>query len=456
MQARLASGVIGLAGLTIVFGQAHVGAVPGNERASGVDGGEPDVIVGDISGFANYEAEGGIDAYAVGTTSCNIGSAPLSWFNFNNQHPVIGQNMFRLKDGRFEHIGQAFVKHGFAALNGNLCGTCMPTPSTSLGIGCSDPYSAPLNGSRTYLGPKWQIDATTGFFPYPFHDPPWSGEIARRLQVRQVDVQAALNPGASYWVEGQYVHPEDAAIHGRSTNNVGYREVELSSEGDITGFASLTVRMLPALHAWTVVDPEVVYERVIDPAQGSFFVAHRVYERGGGLYEYEYAVLNFDSDRSARRFAVPVPAGVAVTNVGFHDVDYHSGEPWQGTDWVSTVGGGEVRWETETFAQNEEANALRWGTLYNFRFTAEAAPSNRPATLELFKPGPQNELTVVVAGPSLTPCAADVNGDEVVDVLDLLELFDRWGASASLADVNRDGTVDVLDLLEVLLAWGAC
>ena len=52
-------------------------------------------------------------------------------------------------------------------------------------------------------------------------------------------------------------------------------------------------------------------------------------------------------------------------------------------------------------------------------------------------------------------CPADITGDSVVDVLDLLEVLSQWGGSGS-ADITGDGIVDVLDLLEVLGAWGEC
>ena len=54
-------------------------------------------------------------------------------------------------------------------------------------------------------------------------------------------------------------------------------------------------------------------------------------------------------------------------------------------------------------------------------------------------------------------CPADVTGDGVVDVLDLLAVLAAWGsAGGGGEDITGDGVVDVLDLLEVLAAWGPC
>jgi hypothetical protein len=55
-----------------------------------------------------------------------------------------------------------------------------------------------------------------------------------------------------------------------------------------------------------------------------------------------------------------------------------------------------------------------------------------------------------------SPCPADVNGDAVVDVLDLLLVLAAWGNTSGPEDINGDGIVNVLDLLEVLAAWGPC
>ena len=65
-----------------------------------------------------------------------------------------------------------------------------------------------------------------------------------------------------------------------------------------------------------------------------------------------------------------------------------------------------------------------------------------------------SQWIVQVTAPT---CPEDINGDEVVDVSDLLEIIDSWGTCATCdADINADGIVDVTDLLMVIDAWGAC
>jgi hypothetical protein len=68
--------------------------------------------------------------------------------------------------------------------------------------------------------------------------------------------------------------------------------------------------------------------------------------------------------------------------------------------------------------------------------------------------------TAISAAAALTVSAnpADLNGDGIVDVLDLLILLDSWGACNDCdgcpADFNGDCSVDVLDLLFLLDNWG--
>ena len=58
--------------------------------------------------------------------------------------------------------------------------------------------------------------------------------------------------------------------------------------------------------------------------------------------------------------------------------------------------------------------------------------------------------------PDSCDCPEDINGDWVVDVLDLLAVLAAWGNPGGPEDVNADGMVDVLDLLAILAKWGPC
>lgn len=54
-------------------------------------------------------------------------------------------------------------------------------------------------------------------------------------------------------------------------------------------------------------------------------------------------------------------------------------------------------------------------------------------------------------------CAADLNADDVVNVLDLLLMLAAWGSNPGHpADLNGDDLVNVLDVLLMLTEWGAC
>ena len=367
----------------------------------------PDVIVGELNGISNYGTVGDITAFAVGTTSCNVGDEELLWFANQALHPVIAQNMYRLKDNRFEQIGMSWLKHGFFALSEDECGCgCAGTDGTTLGVGCSDPYTSGLNGSQSGLGPHFEVNATTGEYAYPFAFRGQTGNaIYKRLQVHNSDLNAAQNAGALYFVEGHYVTPDDAAL-AEKDNNASYQRVTVTPTGGTFTLSLVDVTEIerPAIQAWRDFDASVLLRSLIDPEDGLFRLASRCSDNGDGTFHYEYALYNMNSHRSARSFSVPIASDVVVTNLGFHDVDYHSGEPYDGTDWPGSVGGGVVAWSTSTFSTDENANALRWGTTYNFRFDANSAPQTATATVGYFRPGVDPETGQVSACiPSASP-----------------------------------------------------
>jgi hypothetical protein len=377
-------------------------------------GAGPDVIVGDIPDVSNFTsggAVGGFRAYSIGTTSCNLGTQELTWNSGTNQHPVISQNLYRLANGRYEQIGQAWLKHGFCALQGTVCSSgCSPSPlgCGALGILCSDPYSASLNGGQSGLGPKWQVNASSGLFPFPYTDSSGSGELYKRLQALDTDLTTA---GASYFVASMYVQPEDAAAH-NNNNNESYRRVSFAAGSRNMTLLDSTQRMQPGIQAWKDNDPAVTLTNVDVASDGRFIVASKATDLGGGVWHYEYAVQNLNSNRSGQAFGIPIPSGSAVTNVGFHDVPYHSGEPNSaGADWTPTVGATSVSWATSVWTSGTDTstNALRWDTIYNYRFDCNAAPGSGSATITLFRPGSPATATGVVVVPGGGPPPPPVN-----------------------------------------------
>ena len=365
----------------------------------------PNVIVGDIVGTMNHGALGGITAYSVGTTSCNLGSCWLNWISGTQEHPVIGQNMYRLKDGRFEQIGQAWLKHGFSALAQNVCGTCqLPGTNTRLGVNCSDPYSAGLNGGQDGMGPKEDVNPLTGVFLFPDSRIDLEGNaIYKRLQVHTADVNPALNAGALYFVEAQYVTRDDARVDNQS-DNASYRTVTVNAASPFNlTLTGTTQRTKPAIQAWKVAD-STVRESSIKGNDGTFFISAKATALGGEVWRYEYAIQNLTFHRAGQSFTVPIQPGATITNVGFHDVDYHSGEPFSGADWTPTVTPTSVSWATQTYDVNPNANALRWGTLYNFRFDANVAPGLTAVSIGVFRPESPTSLSTIQVAPG--PCGA--------------------------------------------------
>jgi cysteine-rich repeat protein len=381
----------------------------------------PDVIVADLYSILNYGVEGSIAAVSVGTTSCNIGDLPATWVANTNQHPVIAQNMFRLKDGRFEQIGMSWLKHGFFAVNGTACfPNCQGTDGSALGVRCSDPYSASLNGAQSNLGPRYQVNANTGYFPYPPANPSYTGIVARRLQVHINDLDTTLNPGALYYIEGHYVTPDEPAWR-NSDNNASYKRASVSGAGTSVSVAlsGSTFREAPAIRAWKRADPSVVETDIRVPSEGLFIMAAKATPLPDDFWSYEYAVYNMNSHRSAGSFRVPIDPASSIRNIGFHDVHYHSGEPFSGQDWNATVTSVAITWATVPFAQNSNANALRWSTLYNFRFESDAPPQSTTIRLGLFRPGDPEHVDAASIGPATN--VDDCNHNSVPDSIDILD-----------------------------------
>ncbi|MCH8166200.1 MAG: hypothetical protein IH889_11380 [Planctomycetes bacterium] len=490
MRMRIFVGSVALAGAVITVAQLNAGddirkttgrsnTVADSGGVAGVIG--PDVIYTNMGSISNYGPVGGIRAYSLGSHTCNIGDQNLLWL-FDGT-PGLAMNAYRLHDGLLMQIGMSWVKHACCAAAGSGCGmACNGQGGNVLGVGCRDVYGSGYNAIQSNLGPRSGINAYSGAFSTI---PGGSGDaIFRRLQVAESDLSSTNYPGALYFAEGVYAATDDAQ-NANWLNNASYKRVTISPSFVMSEAGSIYLTT-PAIYAWRdhgngvgIPDNTVQIVNADVPGEGRFIVGARAGDNGDGTWRYNYAVFNLNSHRSGGSFSLPVPSGVMVSNVGFHDVPYHSGEPYDNTDWTSTVGATSVSWSSpQTYAENPDSNALRWGTMYTFWFDADSPPT--PATVEigLFRPGSPALVTANALGPTepITN-SPDLNGDGCVDSKDLTILLGAWcsavndpnppsppcenctQANLDLADIvgpfggPPDGCVDSADLTELLGEW---
>lgn len=415
----------------------------------------PDVICGVLNGVNNYGAVGDIRAYSIGTTACNKGDSPANWIDNTLNHPVISTTLFKYDNGRMTQIGVSFVKHSFAALQGNECGFgCAGDGSwQSLGSGCSDPYGPGLNGAQDDLGPRFEVNAYTGGYLTP---PSWANQtgnsIYKRLQVPTAEVQA---PGAKFFAEGQYVTLDDAQA-GNQFNNASYRPMNINQSNYSMSLAGSTIRETPAIFAWQVEDPSVTISQVDVPGEGRFYLASKAVDLGGGTYRYEYGLYNMNSHRSAGSITIPVNTG--TSNYGFHDIHYHSGEPYDGTDWSPVDNGSSVTWSTVDYATNENANAVRWGTMYNFWFESDSAPTTGDVEIGLFRPGAGDSVTGSAVVPTASaPCVADfAEPFGVLNFFDVSTYISDYNGGKLSADLAEPfGTLNFFDVSAFISLYNA-
>ena len=395
-------------------------------EAGGVPG--PDVIVGDLTGLAQFGSAGTQVGLAVGTDSCNAGTIDLHWFaNPINDHPVIPQNLYRMSGGpandeRFEQIGQSQMKHAFTALTGNICGFgCNGVGGSNLGSGCSDPYGASLN-SGPNLGSRAWANPFTGAYPRNDSSTPNNSHgghshngVSHRILVEKADLDTSQNQNASYYAEAQYVTPHEwawcQANPGQCNmyNNVSYRKYNVSGTTSFSfSSAGSTQRTKRAVSAW----PGATFVE-IEPAPGQdgrAVLAYKITNPSQGLWHYEYAIFNENLDRAIQSFSLPIGAMISLSNFGWHAPPQHPGWSADGTadnagfsnlPWNRSFAADYMTWSSESFAQNPNANAIRWGTMYNIRFDSDRGPEPTNAIIGFLKTGAPMSVPVLAPG---SPC----------------------------------------------------
>jgi hypothetical protein len=427
----------------------------------------PDDVTGDIASLDQLGREGnvgeGIVGLGVSSEDCNVGDVGILVLPLPDvRHRLIEANLYRLSGfsgaTRFEQIGQSWLKHTYGPSLGNVCGLgCRPfdcgNPNDDLCPGCSDAYSA-IQFAPCDLGPRSAVHPFTvampggdnlgeggscpGNFPannHIGHDHPHTDifdyfGIKHRLQVRDVDLDPTMNPGARYFAEVAYLTPDEYLLHnGNQNNNVSHREFSVSGpdQDGVFVFTPLfdTVRESPAIDAWPGAAQSLIEPYPLE--DGRAFVVYQVTDLGAGLWHYEYAIYNMNLDAAVGSLRIPVASSVRVSNVGFHAPLAHAPEPnaddYSTAPWTVTRAGGNLTFATDDFSADPLANAIRYGTAYNFRFDADTAPTPATAPVGIFKTA--DTALVPVLGPSAPIPAAS-----------------RWGlASLALLLLNAGSIV---------------
>ena len=405
------------------------GASPGGTLMPG-----PDIIVGDLPDMVQVGSEGSQVGLGVATTSCNIGDQPVNFHALpETDHPFFPQNFYRMSGGadntaRFEQVGQAWIKHAFGADELDECNVGCDTSNcvqfSQLCPGCADPYLADENGWYQLLGSRAWVNPFTGFFlsnPDPTNHTGHNDiGASHRIRVNVDDLNTTLNPGATYFAEAAYwtaqeyqwcqSHPGQCNMY----NNTSHRQFLVFGT---TSFSfspvGTTARMQPAIEAWTnaTISPQLQPDPGND---GVWYLGYKVTNPSTGTWHYEYALYNMNLDRSIQSFSVPLGAGVNVSNIGFHappqepgwaNDNIPGGNGYSSTPWSNDYqpGSNSITWNCETFAQNQAANAIRFGTLYNFRFDADQPPQAVSATVGFFKTGSPMMVAIQAPAGSGTP-----------------------------------------------------
>ncbi|MGH7133321.1 MAG: GC-type dockerin domain-anchored protein [Phycisphaerales bacterium] len=329
-------------------------------------------------------------------------------------------------------------------------GTCVQTPlgGDQLGINCLDTYGSSLNGTQGYLAPRSSVHVSSGYYTPWRNNAGASGDyLFKRVELPSSEYvsnwggsPATYTTTSRYFAEGYYVAYEDA-LWNNGRNNMSWHELLVTSASASPAKATgNSHRLEPAIAAWKVMDPAVTLANadhiytVISPGTSAsnvasaapgyvgdnrsnfppswprdvecrYVVGAKVTDLGNGQWHYEYAIYNINSDRSGGSFSMRLPFGAAVSNAGQTYPMCHSGEPYSNQyvelatgvtpdatntpngAWSWTAADGKLVFTADgTYASKVNANAVRWGTLYNFWFDCNVPPTNGWARIGLFKP----------------------------------------------------------------------
>jgi hypothetical protein len=363
------------------------------------------------------------------TSLKNIGTTAVSWHRMftapsppygNDQHPFLVWNLYRVDaDGALHQVGASGAKHAFNTINK----TCGCSDNQNNYPTCEDSYSYNSNDiaahtQPNYLGPRSEIIPSTGQWGRcaSVFDKNCNGaqdsdagaldDFQYRLLVREDEIASSSQ---NYYFEYWYVIRGQGNIY----DAMGYRAVSFAKVPGSAGAYRWNVTATsfangPVVNLWVdpANPPAGTSNSELTTPEGHARVALRTRALGGGLYRYDYAVMNLDFARALidpvhpsepdmhvlsvagfSAFGVPMSPGTTISDLAFNDVDEDAGNDWS----VSQTATG-LRWQAPA------GHTLDWGTLYRFSFTADRAPLPASAALDVATVGsPAGYLAVTLA-----------------------------------------------------------
>jgi hypothetical protein len=145
--------------------------------------------------------------------------------------------------------------------------------------------------------------------------------------------------------------------------------------------------------------------------------------------------------------APPDPDGTDLANIVSRQTEKRMGYTWR--DDLSSFWPGHL----DYLIYSDSNLSLRYDFIL---YTPEMSPA------ELTKNGlePGDSLGsdhILFCADFALPCIADITGDGVVGVDEIMAVIGLWGACSDCPeDLTGDGSVDADDLLLVLAEWGVC
>lgn len=434
----------------------------------------PDLTCSEINGATSYGFIDGNVAYSFGTTLCNIGDTPVSYVPTTNQHPLIVQSIYKLKDHRIEQIGIGFVRHTNIPLAGNACGLgCTPAGFDALGVGCSDSSSSSINGAQAMMGPRTEVNAQTGEYPYPFTSMGQAGDaIYKRVQVDLADVS---DPDALYFVETQVIVPGELDALARN-NNVSYRQVLFSSGSASATLVGPTYDQQPAIYAWRdhgngigiTDDSVIISQHTIPDTTETYFLGSRASQSLDGVWVYDYEIFNLNSERGIEAVILELTGhrGSTFLDITMRSPRYHDSidEDIPHQNWSSHVVnqyyGYFLRASMDPARNSDiETNYIRWGTMYGYSFeiSTDAQPGlNEGLTLAFGITGSGQTYSATLQAMTPTSnfelCAADLSEDGSLNFFDVSLFLEGY---LDGQDFNGDGSLNYFDVSAFLTEYNA-